>query len=501
MAKTLACVVSSVLWLSTVVYGAASQAERAPQAQAHNAVAKWLDHQEPTSVAHMTANFLANGAVLASPSKTDPDYYYHWTRDAALTMATVSRIYATASDPAERSRLGDMMRNYALFVRGINDRPTQSGPVDAYYTNIGEPKYNVDGTPYDRPWGRPQTDGPALGAITLLKFLSISAAEDQQSFVGRDDVPVIKEVITQYLDYTAHHWQTPSFDLWEEVRGHHFYNVMAQRRALLLGAQYMHKNGDKARAAHYKAQAQVLTARAEKYWDEKRGYIVATHDRSGGIDYKYSNLDVAAVLAVLHTDDHGEFFGPTDDRVLLTALRLVQSFHQLFPINQRHIDHDGLAMAPGIGRYPEDRYDGVTTSTLGHGWFIATAALAELHYRAALGFATAGRIEINNLNRAFFASLPGSALNSVLTEQAQSGKTVVLKKSQDTFKAVITAMLDAGDQYIARVRHHAGSSGALDEQFDRFTGFMRGARRLTWSYASVLSATDQRRQLIELLKD
>jgi hypothetical protein len=30
---------------------------------------------------------------------------------------------------------------------------------------------------------------------------------------------------------------------------------------------------------------------------------------------------------------------------------------------------------------------------------------------------------------------------------------------------------------------------------------MRGARHLTWSYASVLSATDHRRQLAKWLKD
>jgi len=499
MVKTLACIVTSVLSLGSFAYGSESQADRAPRTQA--IVAQWLEQQMPVSTVRMTGNFLANGAVLASPSKSDPDYYYHWTRDAALTMATVARLYETAVDPAQRSMLGDAMRSYALFVRGINDRPTASGPVDAYYSNIGEPKYYVDGTPYDRPWGRPQTDGPALGAITLLNFLSISAAEGHQGFVDQRDVRVIKEVLTQYLDYTAHHWRTSSFDLWEEVRGQHFYNVMAQRRALLLGAQWMQKNGDKARASHYLTQAQILTAKAESYWDEKRGYIVATHDRTGGIDYKNSNLDVAVVLAVLHTDDLGEFFAPTDDRVLLTALKIVQSFKELYPINQRQVDNDGLALAPGIGRYPEDRYDGVSTSTNGHGWFIATAALAELHYRAALGFAKAGRIEINSQNRGFFASLPGASAGALISEQERSGKTLVINKSQDSFKAIITALRDSGDLFIARVRHHASFNGELDEQFDRHTGFMRGARHLTWSYASVLSATDHRRQLAKWLKD
>ena len=500
MAKTLACVVSAVLGFSAIGYGAGSQTEKIPNAQAQATVQFWLEQQMRKSARHMTDNFLGNGAVLASPSKADPDYYYHWTRDAALTMATVARLYETETDHAERNRLGEFMRNYAVFVRGINDRPTASGPVDAYYTNIGEPKYYVDGSPYDRPWGRPQTDGPALGALTLLNFLSIAAADGQSTFVDQGEVRAIKEALTQYLDYTAHHWQTPTFDLWEEVKGRHFYNVLAQRRALLRGAQWMQKNGDKARASHYSAQARLLTAVAESYWDDKRGYIVATHDRSGGIDYKNSNLDVAVILAVLHTDDQGEFFAPTDDRVLLTAYRISQSFKQLFPINQRNVDGDGLALAPGIGRYPEDRYDGVTNSQ-GHGWFIATAALAELHYRAALGFAKAGRVEINAQNRAFFASLPGSLVATLTGGQERFTKDVVVKSSQDSFRAVINALLESGDQYVARIRHHANLVGELDEQFDRNTGFMRGARHLTWSYASLLSASDHRRQLLEWLKD
>ena len=38
------------------------------------------------------------------------------------------------------------------------------------------------------------------------------------------------------LEYVSHHWQQTSFDVWEEVKAHHFDTETAQREALLEGA-------------------------------------------------------------------------------------------------------------------------------------------------------------------------------------------------------------------------------------------------------------------------
>lgn len=35
---------------------------------------------------------------------------------------------------------------------------------------LGEPKFMVDGTRFNGPWGRPQRDGPALRAIALMTY-------------------------------------------------------------------------------------------------------------------------------------------------------------------------------------------------------------------------------------------------------------------------------------------------------------------------------------------
>ena len=34
-----------------------------------------------------------NGIVIASPSKENPDYFYHWIRDGALCMNTIFKLY------------------------------------------------------------------------------------------------------------------------------------------------------------------------------------------------------------------------------------------------------------------------------------------------------------------------------------------------------------------------------------------------------------------------
>jgi len=44
----------------------------------------WL--QVATAKAHFMANFQSSGAIVAAPSQSHPDYFYHWVRDAAISM-------------------------------------------------------------------------------------------------------------------------------------------------------------------------------------------------------------------------------------------------------------------------------------------------------------------------------------------------------------------------------------------------------------------------------
>jgi len=57
-------------------------------------------------------NVNGSGAVMASPSKTNPNYYYHWMRDAAISMDVLQHIpNTTASLPVE-----SLMNSYISWV-------------------------------------------------------------------------------------------------------------------------------------------------------------------------------------------------------------------------------------------------------------------------------------------------------------------------------------------------------------------------------------------------
>ena len=83
------------------------------------------------------------GTIIASPSN-EPNYKYHWIRDSALVMRTIVSIYKNNKDP----KLFFYIINYIENEAKLQE---QKG-----ITGLGEPKFNINGTPYDKPWGRPQ---------------------------------------------------------------------------------------------------------------------------------------------------------------------------------------------------------------------------------------------------------------------------------------------------------------------------------------------------------
>jgi glucoamylase len=91
----------------------------------------------------------ANGTVIASQSRSDPDYAYNWVRDAALTMDTVFELYAAASVPSARSYYETILFQYAQARAGEQNDP-------GLMTSLGEPKFNLNNSLFTGPWGRPQ---------------------------------------------------------------------------------------------------------------------------------------------------------------------------------------------------------------------------------------------------------------------------------------------------------------------------------------------------------
>jgi glucoamylase len=440
----------------------------------------WLSSESPKATQALLNNIsapgTARGSVIASPSQFNPNYYYHWVRDGSLVMQIMAGLYENATDAGLRATYFGYLTDFVNFSRGNQLTPNRSG-------GLGEPKFNVDGSAFDADWGRPQNDGPALRAITLIRLAKDLMAAGQKKYVTSvlyDSKLPTTAVIKSDLEFVASNWQQSCFDLWEEVRGQHFYTRMVQRKALLQGAALAEELNDGGAAAWYRLQASLLEGEIAKHWDADRGYLLVTLNRDGGMGGKGSGLDVAVILAALHGDAGDGFYDATNEQILASSVKIQQSFQKIFPINQIQ----GLGTA--IGRYPEDTYDGYgSQNSLGNAWVLATNAFAELYFKAANLWEARGLIEITSVNAPFFQAVMG---------QSAAGLTpgTSLSASDPRFQATLNAVRLAGDDFLKRTRYHVNSDGSMSEQINRYTGYMQGAHDLTWNYASILTATAER---------
>jgi glucoamylase len=439
-------------------------------------LSSWLNREKTVAVKRMFANISpkggALGAVAASPSRENPDYWYHWIRDAAITMNELVYRLEGFETPEERQIETQMLKNYAAF--SVRNQKSKAK------TGLGEPKFNMNGSPFNGPWARPQNDGPALRAITFLHWASllektgnkkgVLALYDpkfpQNSLIGRD------------LDYISTHWKQPCYDLWEESFGFHFFTQMLERKALLKGSRLAQKLGDFPRALFYKNEAKSLELEIAKHWNSGRGFIMPTVDQTN-MRYKNSGLDSSVILAVLMGNTHDGFFAPEDDRVLATALAIENVFKKIYPINWQR-------KAPGIaiGRYPEDRYNGtnVFKPDNGNPWVLNTEAFSQFYWTLAADYSKKGSIALTPRNLSFFKALP---LKHKAVSVLKAGE--VLRSPDPLFQALIAALRHKGDSFMAVVRRYANPDGTLSEQIDRKTGRMVSAQNLTWNYAGFLS--------------
>ena len=423
-----------------------------------------LEQRSSQSETYLLANIspdgAAQGAVVASPSRSNPDYFYHWIRDGALVMDVVRQLAKNSTDP---SNYNEMISDFATFSRQNQLSDTPSG--------LGEPKFYANGDVFSDPWGRPQNDGPALRALTLGRSVL-------ERFVPGQLIPEL-DVIERDLNYVAANWDKASFDLWEEVKGDHFYTRMVQVAALELGVGLFQTLENTERATYYASELNKARQTLAQFWDEGRGILVVTRNRNGGLDYKSSGLDSANILAINHVATPGQKeFGHTDSRVLSTFIETVETFARVYSINHRG--------GPGtaIGRYPEDVYDGVGFGG-GNPWFLTTLGYAEFMYKLAQSYLIQGEIKIDSTNLKFFNRL-GYKLPA----------GTVIEPESVFYKEILNRVTVLGDSFVSRAAYHAGDNNRMFEQMNRNSGFMQGAPDLTWSYAAHVSAAISRRALL-----
>jgi glucoamylase len=466
-------------------------------AVAQGSIDSWVDFESRVATSQVIASFsspdAARGAVFASPSRDNPPYFRHWVRDGALVMNTALDLLERGP-ASEREHLMRALLDYVQFSRGNQLTTNPSGtPADGA---LGEPWFHMDGSAYWGGWRRPQNDGPALRAITLTRLANLLLDQGQEGYVrgllynGR--IPA-ETVIKADLEYVSHVWQYPSVDLWEEVKGFHFYTRIVQRRALIEGAKLARRLGDWGGADFYQQSADRLSLDTHSHWRPELGYLLTTFERLEGIDYKTSGLDVSVLLGSLHADSASDrFLSPADPRIQATAQRLREAFARQYGINGKTTDFEGNKLGPAMGRYPEDLYNGYDSTGPGNPWFLTTHALAEIYYRSAREYALDRRIPITAENLDFFRALRSSPVSAPgITPAFAPFRTLgvgTLTAGQPGFAMLLQALHDEGDSFLARSRAHGSLDGHFSEQMGRDSGFMQGASDLTWSYASFLSA-------------
>ncbi|HWY25133.1 MAG TPA: glycoside hydrolase family 15 protein [Nevskia sp.] len=396
----------------------------------------------------------ARGSVIASPVlgayDPDPDYFFHWYRDSAVVMEALRLLYADGTLGAEAlAHFGDFLR-FNLALRELDGRKLAADHSwregaqadfkrflreDADLARVhgdavaAETRVNPDGTLDISKWARPQHDGPPLRALAVLGWLlhtplDASATADAEALLRAD------------LGFTRRHWREPSYDIWEEEQGHHYYTLRVSAAALAGGADWLEAKGQRPEAQACRDEAAAILRQLDEYWLSEAGYYRSRVLESGARSAK--ELDIAVILAAIHIGESGGAHSVHDPRMQATLQRLERLFDPLYAINRERAPHN----SPAMGRYHGDVYYS------GGAYYFSTLGAAEFCFLAAQGAADA------------------------------------------------QAWIARGDGYLETVRSHTPADGELSEQFDQNDGRQTSARQLAWSYAAFISCVTARRRAV-----
>ncbi|GAA5895006.1 hypothetical protein JCM6882_008263 [Rhodosporidiobolus microsporus] len=463
----------------------------------------WIGRMRGVAVDKVFANTgsaagAAPGVVIASPSTSDPDYFYTWTRDAALVSSGLLSLLpsdpstACAAPVAPENTLDcsiqngtlDFLADYVDAQAVLQKVDNPSGTYDTF-EGLGEPKFHVDLTAFTGEWGRPQRDGPALRARTILQYLDYA---DTHAPID----PALREkalsVVRADLDYTVRFWNHTTFDLWEETLSSSFFTTMAQYHALRLGAELFTNDTLGSTAEEVLCFAQEYLVDAEEgggRWVRSNVNVENGVQRSG-VD---SNSMLATLLHPpsspscaphLHT--------PCSPSSLHTLSLLLRSFHGLYPINSPAYASPSPSspfsspspppsLRPlAMGRYREDTYFG------GNPWFLTTLGAAEQLYRAVEAWEGVGEVVVDEGAGGFWEGVTG--------REVEEGR--YRKGDREEYGELVGRVWDLADGLLDVVRRFTPPSGQMDEQIDKLTGEGKSARDLTWSYISLLTCLHAR---------
>jgi glucoamylase len=421
------------------------------------------------------------GSVVASPVLAaydpDPDYFFHWFRDSAIVIDAL-RVARTMG--FERRIAVERLREFIQFSRALRNldgreflregrlrenvhpsflqyvRPDDEIAAVHGDAVLAEARVNPDGSLDFTRWARPQNDGPALRVLALKRWQD--AGPDLDATLRS----AMQELVVGDFDFIRSRAREPSFDIWEEESGYHYYTQLVQAEALACGAEWLEEVGNISHAGACRSIADQLAPRLGAYWSAADGYYRSRTGVVAGVPEKA--LDISVILGVLHAGRAKGAHSVLDPRAQATLSALEDLFDAEYPINRDRPPERG----PAMGRYANDAYYG------GNPWYLATLAAAEFYFRLAVVLRSGAPLASNSENARFRQRLGDG----------------------DPVKAAF----ERGDTFMRTAQAYTPPSGELSEQFDRTRGAQISAKQLAWSYAAFITAAARRRQAAQSIR-
>lgn len=426
--------------------------------------------------------------IVASPSKKDPDYYFEWVRDSAITVMMIIDLLNNpmSLDPktVKYSDVKEILQNYVSNHRYFQDvcitEPIctcRSSCDEPIILSLGEPKMLTSCEPFNDRWGRPQNDGPALRAIAMISyalFLLRSYGSNPTcskiNYIKKNlydsKWPISHTIIKRDLEYICAVYADNCFDLWEELTGLHFYTLMVQKHALNMGSHLAYSLGDYGAHVHYCSVIKKIDKLI------KRFYVDNHHHTSDVVGHKHiissitssaesytclRNIDASIILAYLHTDT------PVDSALINTCAELILQFNP----DMRFGEHNTVL----IGRYPNDKYYD------GNPWVLTTAAVACVF--AAIG---KGHYVLDDSMMLSMSDKVFKILNMKFSMNIDKFKHRCTMFAKNILKALME--IELHNIHLNETSSEAYVSFA--EQINKNTHRYVSAKELTWNYVEIL---------------